>query len=65
MTGRLDYAKARRKATAYQAIRQHGPGEAEPSRAPRAGAICGWRTEWDGEEFPVIVTKIEPKEKAA
>lgn len=49
-----------------------------PDRLPRAtirlrygrkmlrhGLALGWRTEWDGEPFPVEVRHVEPKRAAA
>ena len=57
MTGQLDHARAKRLARA----RRTGT---EPAAPPRPWAALGWRTEYP-EEFPVIVTKIEPKEKPA
>jgi hypothetical protein len=34
-------------------------------KALRHGMTLGWRIAWDGSEFPVTVTKLEPKEKTA
>lgn len=58
MSSGLDYAKAKRRALGRRG---------EPiSDAPRRLDISlrGWRTEYP-ETFPVIMTKIEPKEADA
>ena len=50
MSGRLDYAKARRS---VRGIRSEGAGWTQPS-------LAGWRTEWP-EEFPVLVSTVKPQ----
>lgn len=51
MSGALNYAKAKANAKA----RVYGE-RAEPGHYP--SSLRGWRTEWDGDPFPVTVTQM-------
>lgn len=62
MSSRIDYTKDRRRVRALRACREY-PADTD-KQLPRVRPVLGWRTEWP-EEFPVIVTKIEPKTREA
>lgn len=52
---RLNYA---RQAAMLKARHNGEPIEREPSHRPKPAALKGTREEWDGEPFPVTVTRI-------
>lgn len=54
MAGGLDYARARRRARV---------GAATASDRYYQRPHRGWRTEWDGDPFPVVVGRIEANGK--
>lgn len=57
MSANLNYAKAKQQARAARAIREHPGDYDQPARSQRP--IPGWRTEWDGDPFPVTVTLMQ------
>lgn len=77
MASRLDYAKADRQARTDRALHEfpaaeadyHPPADLGPTAHVTSNGVPvhhhGWRTEWDGEPFPVTITYTTTMDAAA
>lgn len=63
MAGQMQYAKAKRAQRARDAARGKPDENDELSHPITGGALRGCRLGWDGEPFPVTITRIDDRKE--